>query len=787
MHLRKKLVQPLFAAGRSAALAALLLVSSLAAAQAGTAPLAEFAPPGNILVLTGQPDGKLAEGLKEELAGLDWQAGAETLGGLVDFIRSSPYLDPETLFFFDQLASIISGDAGQEPLVPGCSALDEPLAALGEREFGAGAFSEFIATVGFAPLNPMPAGTLLFRSEPAAAAQLQQALDLGLDCLRAEEDAQVVERLQDESRFYEISFSYQMNLAVAFEQDILLVSSNPDVLRHSLRLLAGSAEPALADSSLWQVRERFEQGHASFGWSVDLAEAATLLDAYRGMLASDAAEDALVDRLVSALRTTGGLTVNLTATRDGLLTEAILDVNPAAGDPALAELLLGSGHTVSAPALVPAGALTVSSQVIDLEALTAYLQGWADSFTTAFGMPEVDLKDTLRQEFGLDIDTALLDWLGNEIHLVQKDAAFSNTTDMFFGGNQVYQLAVTSESAARTGLEQLGEFGPHFLKLLAVMDGVGSLDDLEDLPEELQPAVRETAYRGVEITRIQFGPNFDLGAALLPDTLLLGTPARALQPYIDVHLDGSGEAQAYPFAATLTEPVVLYRQDPGAELLAFIDFLSPFTQTAAFFTQTFLSVAEPFRERDNDRVWDDTPHDLQDAAITPLQPGSVSGELETGPPAGDQAWHDPTVIDYYRLEGVNDGDRVTVMLDGDFDTYLYLLDGDTGEVLKDNDDWQGDWYVSRLQFTVPGGTPLVLGVSSYWGEETGAYTLSVDLQPAAATAPEAEPPTFAALLDLFELLPEAGRIVADRMGESTTWQERDGDMLYGRSLLEFRW
>jgi hypothetical protein len=810
---RMKLQQPSLAASRrrstaiSSFLLAALLAGTIAWAQspdtlpAATRQLAEFMPPGNVLTFNSYRDADVGTALKDELAGLDWQAGAATLSQLLRVVQqqhgTGGELDP-VIAMLDDFAdgsSSMQQPGSHELLGRECPDFDTQLAGLEGRfeAISAGlapqGFSEIIAGIGFAPANPLPAVTSLLRFDAATAGIAGTTVTALLDCLRSDPDVQVVQRNQDDSEFFEISIGYNARFVIAFEHDTLLFGSNPELIRHALRLLNGSQEASLNGSPLWQARQRFEQSHASFGYTLDLAEAATVLESYSGMIASDDAERALFDRISAALKTAGGITGNFAALENGLLHESLLLVDPAGGDAALADLLLRSGHTVTAPELVPQGALRVSSHVLDLKADLAYLQGWADTITAALGSDSIDLLDAVRNETGLDLNALLLDWTGNEVHMLQLATVYHSPVDLLFGSNKVILVPVTSATAARKAVEQLADFLGHLPELPG---STGSRSRVEYIAgEELQAAARVSTYRGIDITRLQIGPVADIGIAVLPDTLLLAMPARALQPVLDLQLDGGAEEQPYPFASILSEPVSLERYDTGTDFRALVDLLAPFTQPAAFAAHMAAAVHSTGFEEDWSGGWgwqDEAAAGLASSPLTTVTPGSYSGELQASE-EGQQDEYGNSVpsFNYYGLEGVAAGDTVTATLSGDFDTFLYLLDSQTGRVLDANDDWDYDWNTSRLQFTVTAGESPVLAVSSYWGDEGGSYTLDIAAQPSAAAAPAAELPPFADTLDLFDLLPEAARIIGSHLGSKTGWQQREGNVIYSRSLLDISW
>lgn len=83
--------------------------------------------------------------------------------------------------------------------------------------------------------------------------------------------------------------------------------------------------------------------------------------------------------------------------------------------------------------------------------------------------------------------------------------------------------------------------------------------------------------------------------------------------------------------------------------------------------------------------------------------------------------------DYYRLTNLTPGQRVTVSLNSNrFDTYLYLMNAETGRIVARDDD-SGAGTNSRLSFTPTFGDQgsYYVIASSCAPNSTGAYTLSV--------------------------------------------------------------
>ena len=81
--------------------------------------------------------------------------------------------------------------------------------------------------------------------------------------------------------------------------------------------------------------------------------------------------------------------------------------------------------------------------------------------------------------------------------------------------------------------------------------------------------------------------------------------------------------------------------------------------------------------------------------------------------------------DDYVLEDVVVGDPVTIRLNSfDFDTYLQLIDADTGNLIDFNDDFIG--LNSQLTFTPEAGVNYIVRVTSFGQDETGQYIVSTE-------------------------------------------------------------
>lgn len=127
---------------------------------------------------------------------------------------------------------------------------------------------------------------------------------------------------------------------------------------------------------------------------------------------------------------------------------------------------------------------------------------------------------------------------------------------------------------------------------------------------------------------------------------------------------------------------------------------------------------------------------LGDYTLTTVAPDTVVGDITPGQSlAGDLSNADfgnpsrtGSFSDDYRLTGISANQEVQIDLNsGQFDTYLQLVNEETGEVIGENDDIEVGNLNSQLTFTVQSGINYLVRVTSYDEAEIGNYTLSASL------------------------------------------------------------
>ncbi len=794
-----------------------LLTLLLVFAVAGLAPaqgLADLAPDSTVLVLDIAPDAGPPTGLVESLAALGWADAADTLGRLVQVLADDA----------------LDGMAGELDVLAELAGVCPAAAdAVDGLELG-GFIREGLLLVSLTPFAPTPHGLALARvADEARATALQDALVTCFGGLRLEQDGVALEVLFDGS---------DMPLIVGRVADTFVVGTEPNLVRGVVRRAGGASEPSLAGTPLGAALARLEPG--GFGFGIDLAALGGVAQALAGAVPPEAAD--LLDRAIAMLETLGVFAGRIGWTEEGLRFEQVHAWPDAAPDAALAALL-ADARRAERPTWIPAGAVAASTTLVPLRGIVDYIDAWLAALEEPFG-ERVDVRGLAAELLGLDLDTALLSWFGETIQIVDLEPYGTDLRAWVQGPARLVVVPVLDEALARDGVTQLGDGALRLLGLFAdltgdpmgmgpdpfgdpYMDGPTSDDAVFDalFGPDAVVTTRET-IAGLEVDRIRVGPTMDLGVALVDGHLVLATPFRALRPLLALRA-GAADVTADPAWSAALDTWPLGARDVGAvDVPAYLIALAELAELAAQPLASVLAVAasEGFLDSlrgpswdDWDGGWDDwgggwddglTPPsffgslpydvDIDDLPADPLLIGGVAtGELDAERPHAR-----------FTLLGVQAGTTVEVEMtdeSGWLDTYLYVFDGETGDVLFENDDAPG-WDRSFVAFIAEAGVRYDVLASSYAGMGEGAYRLSVraqvdDADPF-ADAPDADPfatdpagidpadlvvpPTFAELLAAADLLPRALELLADRSGIAITTSTLEGSSLVTRWILPLR-
>ena len=504
---------------RRAALTFLVLFTgSLAAAQ----PLAALAPAETFLTLgwtPGPPRGTPQNALGRDLGALDWPRVGRTLEAL------APLTGDSSSAAMLRYGSLFQGQQGKPPrgddLFTNCPewrALGRtypPMPNLTADD----AFDGALLSVSASAYNPVPAATALLRVAPALEAQFAATHRALIRCSERA-GTESVRLAEGDVPLIVLGNAGDFPVVLSRVKNLFIVGTNPEVVRSVVRRVAGSDETNLAQTPFYRQNRALLEG-SGMSLSLDAAALGGSLESLGGTL-TGAQSDALLRRAVAALRTLGSFAGRLRSDSGAVTLSTRLNVNPAGGDRELAALL-SCRCPAPAPTLAPETSVSVNSTHLQPRKLFAYLEGWVNLAGRAAG-EDVSLRQLARQ-VGLDLDVALLDWLGNGVTSVVLEPFGTDLNTLLYGQAQVLALETRGPEPTRRGLSALGR---------AIQLGVEQNTFGETDRAVFTQVARETyRYRGTDISRLRFGPTTDLGTAFLGDTLLVGTPASALESVLD--------------------------------------------------------------------------------------------------------------------------------------------------------------------------------------------------------------------------------------------------------------
>ncbi|MDF1523758.1 MAG: hypothetical protein P1P87_13195 [Trueperaceae bacterium] len=767
-------------------------------------PLEHLAPPSALVALGFAPDGGVPQGLADALDELDWASAGATLarlaalmgdraGDLGGFADGAPFAegaggDPMAALRAELATTCALAADALEGVVPGDLARDGLL------------------TVSVSPFAPVPQALALARpGDPTRAAALQDAL---IGCYGGPELE------QDGVSLYVLGDGGDLPLVVARVDDVFLAGTDPNLVRTAIRLARGADEPSLADGPLGAAWASLAPG------GLDLAvDASALADVLAGLIEPVEAEtDVALARVLAALRTIGAGAARVGWDTDGLRLEQVLVVPSDAPDAALAQLLTAA-PPAGRPIWLPAGSVAVTSTHVPVRDVVAYVDGWLADLGPTLGVA-ADLRGLASDALDVDLDAALLDWVGETVHTIQLEAVGTDLRGLVVGPATVALIPVADEAAARAGLELLG---PALLRGFASAAATGSSSSPDPFADPFAGngpldagldalfgsgavAVDALTIDGVAVDRIRMGPTFDLGVTVVDGHLVLATPARALEALLAAR--GGAEdlladaAWRDAYAAVPVDVRDVSLSDVPATLHGLADLadlaaqpLASALHAALYLTPVGSEVGPGFGsgfETEGgltDPTWDAYALEGTDlGVIGALDVGATTpGELTDAAPL--VAWD---------LVGAVPGSVVTVEMndrsDGAIDTYLFVVDADTGLVLFDNDDF-GRYDRSLVSFLVEPGVRYRVVATSWSRSDVGRFVVSVEGPSAETAAPEPEPAeeaeavepvTFAELLQVTELGPQALRVLAQRSGLATSVTTVENGVVHTRTTIPLR-
>jgi hypothetical protein len=752
---------PMHALLRTSVVASLLLLAALAlpAAAAQGEPLERLAPRETVLAL-GLTPGSLPEGsLDDALAALDVEAARQAWSALQD---AAEQLDldalgelgglPLPLGMLGEMAGGVPAPAGiMDGLTQRCPELEGDAQALLEDAWAEDLLLAVVMDA-FAPLPGVLAVARLADGSVAAAEALQERL---IACFGGETVGS-----QDGVDLVLLGDGGDLPLVVARSGDLFLAGTRPDVVRGAVRRAAGADEPSLADDPSALPGEG---AGARLTVRPDLL--ADIVQARVPVPPEPGASDAL-QRATEVLRTFGSFSARVELTDQGVRTRSTLAVRRDGGDAELADLLTCATCRASGPFLASGDAVTVTGSTLRLRAWVDWLDGLTEDLSGAMGQP-TSLRGALAEQVGIDLDAALLGWIGDEMHTVRFSGIGPDLRDLLQQPPSLVAIPVASPEAGRAGVEAFAA------AVLQAADRLSALDD--DMPdaEALRAliAVDEREAAGVPYHRVRIGPTTSYGVGVVGNRLVVAGPAGTFARVVALQQEG-GDAFGSEGWRSVQELAGDARLawaygDGGADLRGLAELLDLAAQPAAFGARAALEGATDGPERlqeqggfggptrvdlasadrygapnlAGDPAGGDTfggggatSVDLARAAgttvggldgVEPVDldvPETVDGRFGDGEPSVDG-----DAMDLYRLPLLPAGTEVSVvMTSNEFDTYLTLFDPGARTIVAENDDAPSTSR-SEIVYVSDGETRPWVGAGAWSSFDDGPYQLTTSV------------------------------------------------------------
>lgn len=386
------------------------------------------------------------------------------------------------------------------------------------------------------PANPLPVFTFVTKLSPKA----QSAIQKFISDLNAEHGAKVQKLQEGKTTFYELTVEDEDSpfqvVAYAEVNDLLIVSTNPNVLRGALRRLNGSNEPSLVDAQGYQDTVGKLKSGNFYGYSNFSAIAKALTPLAQSLNQSAGLKlDALIQKFSSAFTTAGAIGKVWRVTDQGLESESLHALNPDGGDTALLKLLIAQQPADRGTlSFAPADALSYSSTAVDVSGWWDYLNSLSKSVPQLGG----NLDQLLKNSFGFDLRQAVFDWTGDNVSTISTapaQAAKPGAPSSNLLGNSVYIIASTDDAAASAGLT--GLFQKVGMTISAMTNPQGQ--------STLTPTVSTIA--GVTVTSYAASSGINVSYAVTNGNVLIATSKEAMTAVLTAAQNGQTLADQAAF------------------------------------------------------------------------------------------------------------------------------------------------------------------------------------------------------------------------------------------------
>lgn len=448
------------------------------------------------------------------------------VSGLTDNAsRFQPFVDEfERLELGDLLGRLFADEIDGEL---GDTQLPASFAGLGVLDFVG---DEAWFSVSVSPFNPLPAVSLIAHPSSNALAAITDQLS----SVESEPGTQVL--TEGNYTFYFIpaddldDSGLLQGLAISIADGVVVTSTNPDVLRGTLRRLAGSDEPSFAGNAHYSATQAVT-GTGNLYTFTDFAQIGQTAETFLAPLAAQIGFESLVTQLVSALNTAGVMASSVTITDSGTTSNSVQITDAAGGDSALYALLTdASAVSRSGLEFVPSDALAVAGLHSNPTGWWDYLNGIVRN-SPELGLSSLD--ELVSMLLGIDLRSSFFSWVGSD--WTSASLGFPTSTEPGLPsenllGETLYVVDVSDEAAAQSGLDQLlGMIG-------ATISGFS--DPFSDGSSEGVLSV-DTEVSGVLVKTMTLADGVTISYAVTGGNLLFSTDATSVSAAVTAHANGA--------------------------------------------------------------------------------------------------------------------------------------------------------------------------------------------------------------------------------------------------------
>ncbi len=423
---------------------------------------------------------------------------------------------------FEQLFATVDDAAAQEGLGDTVEEFELP-AALQDVELLDIIGQEAYLAVSMSVFNPMPSVIFATLVDPALGSELAATLE-------SEAQANGATTLDEGGTSIYVFVDEDPSvppMAAAVDGDLLLIASNPETVRASLRLRGGADEPNLAGS------EGFANSIGALGpgttyFYLDFEAVGRGLEQF-GAMAPEF--EGLINRGIDALSTFGQFGTVMRVEDDGLASEGIQLVGK--NDAQLARLITSGTGGVSQEPLA-----FVTDETLAVTVSSANVAGWweyiVDFVRRSDELGNPDLNQLVADMVGLDLQSSLFSWMGDEMATLQGDlgeAVQPGQAPDNLLGDSLYMFASTDDTAAREGLTAFFTLAGTMIASFSDPSGVG----------EAQITAGEVA--GTPVTTYEMADGISLTTAVVDGWALIGTSAGMVEDALLAREAGSEAPQ----------------------------------------------------------------------------------------------------------------------------------------------------------------------------------------------------------------------------------------------------